>query len=42
MRVLPPLLYTAAISSSLVDFKANKRAIVLLSVGLVLFSILGS
>jgi len=36
--LLPPLLYTTAIRTSLVDFKANKRAIGLLSVGLVLFS----
>jgi Na+/H+ antiporter, bacterial form len=35
---LPPLLYAAAIRTSLVDFKANKRAIGLLSVGLVAFS----
>ncbi|HZC72923.1 MAG TPA: Na+/H+ antiporter [Jatrophihabitans sp.] len=36
--LLPPLLYAAAIRTSLVDFKANRRAIVLLSVGLVAFS----
>jgi CPA1 family monovalent cation:H+ antiporter len=35
---LPPLLYAAAIRTSLVDFKANRRAIALLSVGLVAFS----
>jgi CPA1 family monovalent cation:H+ antiporter len=35
---LPPLLYAAAIRSSLIDFRANKRAIILLSVGLVGFS----
>ena len=35
---LPPLLYAAAIRTSLVDFKANRRAIGLLSVGLVAFS----
>jgi Na+/H+ antiporter len=36
--LLPPLLYAAAIRTSLVDFKANRRAIGLLSVGLVAFS----
>ncbi|QIS12286.1 Na+/H+ antiporter [Nocardia arthritidis] len=35
---LPPLLYTSAIRTSLVDFRANIRTIALLSVGLVLFS----
>ena len=35
--VLPPLLYSAAINGSLLDFKANLRAIGLLSVGYVLF-----
>ncbi|MGK8523805.1 Na+/H+ antiporter [Nocardia asteroides] len=35
---LPPLLYTAAIRTSLVDFRANARTIALLSVGLVLFT----
>jgi CPA1 family monovalent cation:H+ antiporter len=35
--VLPPLLYSAALNSSLIDFKANLRAIGLLSVGYVLF-----
>jgi len=35
---LPPLLYAASIRSSLVDFKANRRAIGLLSVGLVVFT----
>ncbi len=39
--LLPPLLYTAAIRTSLVDFKANKRAIMLLSVGLVVFTTFG-
>ncbi|KAA0019467.1 Na+/H+ antiporter [Antrihabitans cavernicola] len=38
LGLLPPLLYTAAIKTSLVDFRANKRAIALLSVGLVIFS----
>jgi CPA1 family monovalent cation:H+ antiporter len=36
--LLPPLLYTTAIRTSLVDFKFNRRAIGLLSVGLVLFT----
>ncbi len=37
--LLPPLLYAAAIRTSLVDFRANRRAIGLLSVGLVAFSV---
>ncbi|MFN2559777.1 MAG: Na+/H+ antiporter [Jatrophihabitans sp.] len=36
--LLPPLLYAAAIRTSLVDFKVNRRAIALLSIGLVAFS----
>ncbi len=36
--LLPPLLYAAAIRTSLIDFKANRRPILLLSVGLVAFS----
>jgi monovalent cation/hydrogen antiporter len=39
--LLPPLLYAAAQSTSLVDFKANRRPILLLSVGLVAFTTLG-
>jgi Na+/H+ antiporter len=39
--LLPPLLYTSAIRTSLVDFRANRRAIGLLSVGLVVFTTLG-
>ena len=39
--LLPPLLYAAAIRSSLVDFRANRRVIGLLSVGLVIFTALG-
>ena len=39
--LLPPLLYAAAIRTSLVDFRANKRPIILLSVGLVLFTTAG-
>ncbi|WP_067465108.1 Na+/H+ antiporter [Nocardia amamiensis] len=38
LGLLPPLLYTAAIRTSLVDFRANARTIALLSVGLVLFT----
>lgn len=38
---LPPLLYAAAIRTSLVDFRANRRAIGLLSVGLVIFTTVG-
>jgi CPA1 family monovalent cation:H+ antiporter len=36
--LLPPLLYSAAIRTSLVDFKANRRATALLSIGLVAFT----
>jgi Na+/H+ antiporter len=39
--LLPPLLYSTAIQSSLVDFNANRRSILLLSVGLVAFTTLG-
>jgi monovalent cation/hydrogen antiporter len=39
--LLPPLLYAAAQGTSLVDFKANQRPILLLSVGLVAFTALG-
>lgn len=38
LGLLPPLLYSTAITSSLVDFNANRRTILLLSVGLVLFT----
>ncbi|MFG1793488.1 Na+/H+ antiporter [Nocardia sp. NPDC049149] len=38
LGLLPPLLYTAAIRTSLVDFRANVRTIASLSVGLVLFT----
>ncbi len=41
LGLLPPLLYAAAIQTSLVDFNANRRPILLLSVGLVLFTMLG-
>ncbi len=36
--LLPPLLYAAAIRTSLVDFRRNVRPILLLSVGLVIFT----
>jgi CPA1 family monovalent cation:H+ antiporter len=36
--LLPPLLYAAAIRTSLVDFRRNVRPIMLLSVGLVIFN----
>ena len=39
--LLPPLLYSVAIQTSLVDFNANRRPILLLSVGLVLFTTAG-
>ena len=39
--LLPPLLYAAAIRTSLVDFRANKVAIGSLSVGLVVFTAFG-
>ena len=35
---LPPLLYAAALQTSLVDFNANRRPILLLSIGLVAFT----
>ncbi len=37
---LPPLLYAAALNTSLVDFRANRRPIALLSVGLVIVTTL--
>jgi Na+/H+ antiporter len=39
--LLPPLLYAAAQNTSLVDFRANRRPILLLSVGLVIFTTVG-
>jgi Na+/H+ antiporter len=39
--LLPPLLYAAALQTSLVDFTANRRPILLLSVGLVVFTTAG-
>lgn len=41
LGVLPPLLYAAAIQTSLVDFRNNKGVILSLSVGLVIFTALG-
>ena len=41
LGLLPPLLYATAIQTSLVDFNANRRAIFLLSVGLVVFTTVG-
>ncbi len=41
LGLLPPLLYAAAVQTSLVDFNANRRPIALLSVGLVVFTTLG-
>lgn len=41
LGLLPPLLYSAAIGTSLVDFNANRRSILLLSVGLVVFTTAG-
>lgn len=39
--LLPPLLYAASLQTSLVDFKTHRKAILLLSVGLVAFTALG-
>ena len=39
--LLPPLLYSAALNTSLIDFNTNRRPILLLSVGLVVFTTLG-
>ncbi len=41
LGLLPPLLYAAAIQTSLVEFNANRRPILLLSVGLVVFTTVG-
>ena len=41
LGLLPPLLYSTAIQASLVDFRANRRAIFLLSVVLVVATTLG-
>jgi CPA1 family monovalent cation:H+ antiporter len=39
--LLPPLLYATALQTSLVDFNTNRRAIMLLSIGLVAFTTVG-
>ena len=39
--LLPPLLYAASLQTSLVDFNTNRRPILLLSVGLVVFTTFG-
>ena len=39
--LLPPLLYAAALRTSLIDFRRNRRPIALLSVGLVVFTMAG-
>lgn len=39
--LLPPLLYAASIQTSLIDFAANRRPIAMLSIGLVVFTVLG-
>lgn len=39
--LLPPLLYSSALRTSLVDFRRNLRPILLLSVGLVAFTVFG-
>ena len=39
--LLPPLLYSAALQTSLIDFKAHRRAILSLSIGLVAFTTVG-
>ncbi|WP_139982803.1 cation:proton antiporter [Nocardioides litoris] len=41
LGLLPPLLYATAIQTSLVDFNANRRSILLLSIGLVVFTAAG-
>lgn len=41
LALLPPLLYAAALQTSLIDFRTNRRAIGLLSVGYVIFSTVG-
>jgi CPA1 family monovalent cation:H+ antiporter len=38
---LPPLLYSVALQTSLVDFNANRRPILLLSIGLTAFTAMG-
>lgn len=41
LGLLPPLLYAASLQTSLIDFNANRRPILLLSVGLVAFTAAG-
>ena len=41
LGLLPPLLYAEAVQTSLVDFKQNRRTILLLSIALVVFTALG-
>ncbi|PZQ50233.1 MAG: sodium:proton antiporter, partial [Phenylobacterium zucineum] len=41
LGLLPPLLYATAVQTSLVDFAANKQPILLLSIGLVVFTTAG-
>jgi monovalent cation/hydrogen antiporter len=41
LGLLPPLLYAAALQTSLVDFNVNRRPILMLSVGLVVFTAAG-
>ena len=41
LGLLPPLLYSVAIQTSLVDFNTNRRPILLLSIGAVLFTTAG-
>ena len=41
LGLLPPLLYSAAIQTSLIDFRKNRGAIGLMSVGLVVFTAFG-
>ena len=36
--ILPPLLFSAAYNTSFIDFRANRRALISLSVGLVIFT----
>jgi len=39
--LLPPLLYSASLQTSLVDFNTNRRSILLLAIGLVAFTAVG-
>ncbi len=41
LGLLPPLLYAEAVQTSLADFRANRRTILLLSIGLVVFTTAG-